>query len=71
LLDIGLPGMNGYEVAAALSQEDGCRDAVIIGVSGYGEAAARDKARQAGFHHHLTKPLDFDKLDDILRHLPS
>ena len=71
LLDIGLPGMNGYEVATALGREECCRDAVIIGVSGYGEAAAREKARLAGFHHHLTKPLDFDQLDDILRQVPG
>ena len=66
LLDIGLPGMNGYEVAQALRDEPTCRETLIVAVSGYGESAARDRSRAAGFDHHLTKPLDFERLDDIL-----
>ena len=71
LLDIGLPGMNGYEVAHALRGDDATRAAVIVAVSGYGEEAARERSRAAGFDHHLTKPLDFDLLDEILRAAPA
>ena len=66
LLDIGLPGMNGYEVAAKLRCEDCCRDAVIIAVSGYGQEEDRRRSREAGFDHHLVKPVDADVLVSII-----
>ncbi len=61
LLDIGLPGMDGYEVARALRRE-GFEGAVIIAVTGYGEEQAVRRSRQAGFNHHLVKPVDIDDL---------
>ena len=66
LLDIGLPGMSGYEVAARLRQEDSCQGAFIIAVSGYGQDDDRRRSREAGFDHHLIKPLDHDALLAIL-----
>ena len=66
LLDIGLPGMSGYEVAAALRREESCRDAIIIAVSGYGQDEDRRRSREAGFDHHLLKPLDHDALLEII-----
>ena len=62
LLDIGLPGMDGYEVAAQLRREECCKEAVIIAVSGYGEEQARSRSREAGFDHHLVKPVNFETL---------
>jgi signal transduction histidine kinase len=62
LLDIGLPGLDGYEVAATLRGEDHHQDAVIIAVSGYGQEEDRRRSRAAGFDHHLVKPVDFDSL---------
>lgn len=62
VLDIGLPGMDGYEVAARLRREERCKDALIIAVSGYGEEQARSRSAEAGFDHHLVKPVAFDKL---------
>ena len=62
LLDIGLPGMNGYELASALRREDWGRDAVLIAVSGYGEKQARDRSKAAGITHHLLKPVTFDTI---------
>lgn len=62
LLDIGLPGMDGYEVAATIRQDECCKDTVIIGVSGYGQEADRRRSREAGFNHHLVKPVDYDSL---------
>ena len=66
LLDIGLPGMNGYEVAAAPRQHHPCRDATIIAISGYVEEEARERSNSAGFDHHLTKPADFNRLMGLI-----
>ena len=62
LLDIGLPGMDGYELASRLRREECGKDAVLIAVSGYGEEQARDRSKEAGFDHHLVKPVNFDTL---------
>jgi two-component system OmpR family response regulator len=65
LLDIGLPGMDGYELAAHLRRDDGNRDAVIIAISGYGKD--EDGEKEAGFDHHLVKPIAPDILIKILK----
>lgn len=62
LLDLGLPGMSGYEVARRLRQEQASRDALIIAVSGYGQEEDRHRTRAAGFDHHLIKPISYDEL---------
>lgn len=66
LLDIGLPGMDGYEVAEHLRAEEGSKDSVLIAVSGYGEEQARARSKAAGFHHHLVKPVNFDTILALL-----
>jgi len=66
LLDIGLPGMDGYEVASLLRQEECGKDSVIIAISGYGQAEDRIRSKRAGIDHHLTKPLDQDALLGLL-----
>src|SRR5919202_1086373 len=66
LLDIGLPGMDGYEVASRLRREACCRDAVIIAISGYGQEEDRRRSKEAGVDHHLIKPLDHDALISLL-----
>jgi signal transduction histidine kinase len=66
LLDIGLPGMDGYQVASRLRQEEGLDQAVIIAISGYGQEADRRKSREAGFDHHLVKPIDHDALLSLI-----
>jgi CheY-like chemotaxis protein len=68
LLDIGLPGMDGYQVARQLRAEEGVREATIIAITGYGEEQALRRSREAGFDHHLVKPVDYDGLlDPLLR----
>ena len=57
-LDIGLPGMNGYEVAVRLRQEPDLKGAMLVAVSGYGEESDRRRSREAGFDQHLVKPVD-------------
>jgi PAS domain S-box-containing protein len=66
LLDIGLPGMDGYEVATRLRAEASSADALIVAISGYGQEEDRTRSRAAGFDHHLVKPVDFEALRDIL-----
>ena len=66
LLDIGLPGMDGYEVAARMRQEEWCKDAVIVAVSGYGQDEDRRRSTEAGFDHHFIKPLDHDALLSLI-----
>ena len=58
LLDIGLPGMNGYEVARELRNSNGRVRLALIAVSGYGQDEDRRRSRAAGFDHHLMKPVD-------------
>ena len=70
LLDIGLPGLNGFEVAALLRAEPGLADAVLIAMTGYGETAARERSKAVGFDHHLVKPVDIDKILAILAGMP-
>jgi len=66
LLDIGLPGMDGYEVAVRLRQEASCQDAVLIAISGYGRSEDRQRSREAGIDHHLIKPIDHHELLALL-----
>jgi PAS domain S-box-containing protein len=64
LLDIGLPGMDGYEVARQLRAErDGCR---LVALTGYGQDEDRRRSREAGFDHHLIKPVDLEALVRVL-----
>jgi PAS domain S-box-containing protein len=58
LLDIGLPGMTGYEVAEQLRAQPGLGSVVLAAMTGYGQEEDRRRAREAGFNVHLTKPLD-------------
>ena len=66
LLDIGLPGMDGYQVAARLRQEEALKGSVIIAVSGYGQEEDRRRSREAGFDHHMVKPVDHNALLRLL-----
>jgi CheY-like chemotaxis protein len=65
LLDIGLPGMNGYEVAQRMRQEPGLQKAVLVAITGYGQESDRQRSREAGFDHHLVKPPDIDALRQL------
>jgi signal transduction histidine kinase len=66
LLDIGLPGMNGFEVANRLRNQPHSRDALLIALTGYGEAESRSKSEQAGFDFHMVKPADVNLLLSML-----
>jgi PAS domain S-box-containing protein len=66
LLDIGLPGMNGYDLARAL-RSDGFGKETLIAISGYGQADDRRRSQEAGFNHHLVKPVDHQVLVSLLQ----
>jgi CheY-like chemotaxis protein len=67
LLDIGLPGMDGYQVAAALRATDPRTAGThVVAVSGYGQARDRERSREAGFDAHLTKPVDIARLRQLM-----
>jgi CheY-like chemotaxis protein len=66
LLDIGLPDMDGYEVAQRMRELPGLRDVRLVAVTGYGRSDDRIRARDAGFDDHLTKPVEYSVLARML-----
>jgi PAS domain S-box-containing protein len=66
VLDIGLPGMDGYEVARRLRQIPELKDTPLIAATGYGQDADRQRSEEAGFDYHLVKPIDPEKLQTVL-----
>jgi CheY-like chemotaxis protein len=65
LCDIGLPGMNGYEVARAFRADDALRSTFLVALSGYAQADDIDRSRTAGFDVHVAKPPTIDKLESV------
>ncbi|HJV83096.1 response regulator [Noviherbaspirillum sp.] len=66
ILDIGMPAMDGYQVAQYLRTKGGLTSSLLIAVTGYAQEQDRISAQKAGFDHHFAKPLDFRKLTEIL-----
>ncbi|MDB5938284.1 MAG: multi-sensor hybrid histidine kinase, partial [Polaromonas sp.] len=66
LLDIGLPGLTGYEVARQLRQEPALKGTVLVALTGYGRESDRQRSRNAGFSYHLVKPVGVREVEDIL-----
>jgi CheY-like chemotaxis protein len=72
LLDIGLPGVDGYELVRQLRTAGETREAYIVAVTGYGQPRDRERSAAAGFDHHLVKPVDPAKLAEAVgRPLPA
>lgn len=66
LLDIGLPKMDGYEVAKKMRQQPFLTNVVLVAMTGYGQESDRQRSQEAGFDHHLVKPANFKKVQEIL-----
>ena len=66
LLDIGLPGMTGYELAAHLRRDRRLSGLVLVALTGYGRDPDRARALAADFDEHLVKPVNFDALLDVM-----
>jgi CheY-like chemotaxis protein len=66
LLDIGLPRLNGYEVCRRIRGQPWGKGMFIVAVTGWGQEDDRRRAREAGFDHHLTKPVNLEALEGML-----
>jgi PAS domain S-box-containing protein len=66
LLDIGLPEMDGYELARRLRRGDATATIRLVALTGYGQASDKQRALEAGFHEHVVKPIELDTLRDVL-----
>jgi PAS domain S-box-containing protein len=67
LLDIGLPNMDGYELARRMREEPALEGTLLVAVTGYGQMHDRARASASGFNHHLVKPVEFSALQRLLR----
>jgi signal transduction histidine kinase len=71
LLDIGMPKLDGYEVARRIRAQPWGARITLVALTGWGQDSDRRRSQEAGFDSHLVKPLDLDKLTDLLAALPS
>ena len=71
MLDIGMPGLDGYEVARRIRAEDWGRGAMLVAVTGWGQDSDRQRSQEAGFDSHWVKPLNAQKLAALLNALPA
>ncbi len=69
LLDIGLPGLNGYEVAKRIRQQPWGKSMILVALTGWGQVEDRQKSSAAGFNAHMVKPIDHDALLALLQDL--
>jgi CheY-like chemotaxis protein len=70
-LDIGMPGMDGYEVARRLRETPGLEKSVLAALTGWGQEEDRRRTAEAGFDHHLVKPAEPEALASLLASLPK
>jgi CheY-like chemotaxis protein len=68
LLDIGMPRLDGYETARRVRSEPWGKDILLVATTGWGQEDDKRRASEAGFNHHLTKPIDVDVLAKLLPH---
>jgi CheY-like chemotaxis protein len=66
LLDLGMPGMNGLEVARRMREDPQCRQMTLVALTGWGQREDRRRTHEAGFDYHLVKPADMGTLQSIL-----
>jgi CheY-like chemotaxis protein len=66
LLDLGMPGMNGLEVARRMREDPACRETTLVALTGWGQREDRRRTHEAGFDYHLVKPADMSTLQSIL-----
>jgi len=71
LLDIGMPGMSGYQLAQKLRSDRRYDNTILVALTGWGSESDKAQAREAGFDHHLTKPVDQHALEPLLRRVRS
>lgn len=71
LCDIGLPKMNGYDIAKAIRQDETLKGIFLVALTGYAMPEDLQRATEAGFDYHLAKPVDLDELNRMLTEIPN
>lgn len=71
LLDLGMPKLSGHDACRAMRESEGGENALIVALTGWGQARDREQSRNAGFDLHLVKPVDHDTLSALLARRPS
>jgi PAS domain S-box-containing protein len=71
VIDVGLPGLNGYEVARRFREEPDSSAVVLVALTGYGTTEAQERSRKSGFNYHLIKPVNGEALEEIIREAAS
>ena len=71
LLDIGLPGMDGFAVARHMRSQPELAGVVLVALTGYGTEEDRRQSQSAGFNHHMVKPIHFDALNELVTALET
>jgi CheY-like chemotaxis protein len=71
LLDLGLPGIDGYEVARQIRGTPLGKGALLVALTGWGRNEDRQRTASAGFDAHIVKPIDYEQLTQLIRSLPS
>jgi len=71
LLDIGMPRLDGYEVARRIRAQEWGKSVTLVALTGWGQESDRRRSQEAGFDTHLVKPLDLDRLTALLAQLPA
>ena len=66
ILDIGLPGMDGFQIARAMRERDATASALLIALTGYGQASDRQRSHEAGFDRHFVKPVSFNDIEHAI-----
>ena len=69
LLDLGMPGLSGLEVASRIREASWGKDIVLVALTGWGQEEDRRRTKEAGFDHHLTKPVAPDDIEELIRTL--
>ena len=67
IVDIAMPGMSGFEVAQGIRATPWGRDIVLVALTGWGQEEDRRRTAEAGFDHHLTKPVPPDAIEELIR----
>jgi CheY-like chemotaxis protein len=71
LLDLGMPHMDGLEVARRMREDPSMRDATLVALTGWGQREDRERAERAGFDRHLVKPVEPRLLEKLVASLPA
>jgi CheY-like chemotaxis protein len=71
VIDVGLPGLNGYEVARRFRAEPDSGAVMLVALTGYGTPEAQEQSRKSGFNYHLIKPVNGEALEEIMREAAS